>query len=129
MVTLRATPFSGLMIDSMNRMGVREVIVKGALIEDTRVSSSLAWISVIEGIKTKLLWIARTRDSTTVEGYASVNEIFSCERNGMVCKDANGMESTNTLYSIFELTCILDSSLLMFLMHLQSWEKNHWNEE
>ena len=37
-VTLAATPFSGLIINSMNRMGVREDMVKGAQMEDIQVT-------------------------------------------------------------------------------------------
>ena len=36
MVTLGAKPFSGLMINSMNRMGERKVMIKGAQMGELR---------------------------------------------------------------------------------------------
>ena len=47
MVTLGTTSFSYMMIDSLNRMGVRKLMVNGVHMDDTRVSSKFVDISTV----------------------------------------------------------------------------------
>ena len=55
-----------------------------------------------------------------VEGYASGNEIYGGEWNGMQeLTECKGL----TLVQYFALTSIFDFSLLAFLMFLPSWVK------
>ena len=51
-------------------------------------------------------WISLTRNSTMVWSFASGNEIFVYERNGMSCNDINGMKSTNTFNCAFHIYCL-----------------------